>query len=184
MTRAALARAWGQQSSGQSNPPQQQEIGTAETARSLLGPRLPPCTWFHDSQSKSLFDAHVGADALVCPVERSSAALPVWQLACGVRLLVSESPPPSGARCRSSFTTHWAARTLSAIRHSAATRTTASAVPISCRCAKVLSTPLARLGIRGRLPLGGSRRLRARAPMPSDPSGNMYCRSILCDPNQ
>jgi len=139
VTRAALARAWGQQSSGQSNPPQQQEIGTAETARSLLGPRLPPCTWFHDSQSKSLFDAHVGADALVCPVERSSAALPVWQLACGVRLLVSESPPPSGARCRSSFTTHWAARTLSAIRHSAATRTTASAVPISCSCGKVLS---------------------------------------------
>ena len=118
---------------------QRQEIGTAETARPLLGPRLPPCTWFHDSQSKSLFDAHVGADALVCPVERSSAALPVWQLACGVRLLISESPPPSGARCRSSFTTHWAARTLSAIRHSAATRTTASAVPISCSCGKVLS---------------------------------------------
>ena len=71
---------------------QRQEIGTAETARPLLGPRLPPCTWFHDSQSKSLFDAHVGADALVCPVERSSAALPVWQLACGVRLLIFRIP--------------------------------------------------------------------------------------------
>src|SRR5437899_1978385 len=29
-------------------------------ARPLLGSRLPPCTWFHDSQSKSLFDVHVG----------------------------------------------------------------------------------------------------------------------------
>ena len=45
-------------------------------------------------------------------------------------------PPPPGARSRSTFTTHWAARTSWAIRPSAATRTTVSAVSISCSCGK------------------------------------------------
>src|SRR2546422_734357 len=41
--------------------------------------------------AREVGDVHVGADAFVCPVERSSAVLPVWQLACVVRLVISES---------------------------------------------------------------------------------------------